>query len=76
MHFEILVEDASGKIILESVLKKILSRCIHKHSYTIHGYKGIGRIPKSLKQSPDPQKKNSYGSITRHSRRPFSLFPP
>jgi hypothetical protein len=43
MHFEILVEDASGKIILESVLKKILSRCIHKHSNTIHGYKGIGR---------------------------------
>jgi len=57
MHFEILVEDASGKIILESVLKKIFNHNSNTHSYNIHGYKGIGRIPKNLKQSTYPQKR-------------------
>ncbi len=57
MHFEILVEDTSGKIALESILEKILGLAGQAHSYTIHSYKGIGRIPKNLRGTTDPQKR-------------------
>lgn len=57
MHFEILVEDASGKIALESILEKILGPNGQDHSYKIISYKGIGRIPTNLKGKTDPQKR-------------------
>ena len=57
MHFEILVEDASGKIALESVLEKILGPKRQDHSYRVISYKGIGRIPKDLRGTTDPQKR-------------------
>ncbi len=57
MHFEILVEDASGKIVLESVLEKILNTNGHDHSYRVIAYKGIGRIPKNLRGTIDPQRR-------------------
>lgn len=57
MHFEILVEDASGKIALESILEKILGPNDQQHSYKIISYKGIGRIPKYLRGTIDPCKR-------------------
>ena len=57
MHFEILVEDASGKISLESILEKILGPNGQDHTYRIISYKGIGRIPKNLRGTIDPQKR-------------------
>lgn len=57
MHFEILVEDASGKIALECILEKILGPNGQDHSYRIFSYKGIGRIPKGLKGTIDPKKR-------------------
>jgi hypothetical protein len=51
MHFEILVEDASGKIILESVLKKIVNLNSENHFYNIHGYKGIGGKARKITDS-------------------------
>ena len=48
MHFEILVEDTSEKIALESILEKILGPYGQDHTYKIISYKGIGRIPKNL----------------------------
>ena len=57
MHFEILVEDASGKIALKSILDKILVQNGQDHSYRVISYKGIGRIPKDLKGTTDPQKR-------------------
>ena len=49
MHFEILIEDASGKIMLESVIGKILGSYGQPHTWKIIAYKGIGRLPKNLK---------------------------
>ncbi|BFU60628.1 MULTISPECIES: DUF4276 family protein [Rodentibacter] len=46
MHFEILVEDSSGKEALNILLPKILN---NEHTFKIHSYKGVGHIPKSLK---------------------------
>jgi len=57
MHFEILVEDASGKIALESILEKIIGPNGQGHTYKIISYKGIGRIPKDLRGTTDPQKR-------------------
>jgi len=57
MHFEILVEDASGKIALDSILEKILGPNGQDHTYRIIPYKGIGRIPTDLKGKTDPQKR-------------------
>jgi hypothetical protein len=54
MHFEILIEDISGKTALESLIPKILS---NEHTFNIHSYKGIGRIPPGLKHSSDPNKR-------------------
>ncbi len=42
MHFEILVEDLSGKKALDILVPKILG---NTHSFVVHSYKGIGRIP-------------------------------
>ena len=57
MHFEILVEDASGKIALGFILEKILGPSGQNHTYKIFSYKGIGRIPKNLRGTADPRKR-------------------
>lgn len=57
MHFEILVEDASGKIALEYILERILGPNGENHTYKIIPYKGIGRIPRNLRGTTDPQKR-------------------
>ena len=46
MHFEILVEDQSGKKTLDILMPKIIGS---KHTYRVISYRGIGRIPKNLK---------------------------
>lgn len=57
MHLEILVEDASGKITLETLIPKVLGKFNEPHTWRIHGYKGIGRIPKNLRGTADPSKR-------------------
>ncbi len=53
MHFEIHVEDASGKTALEILVPKIID--ISQHTFRIHPYKGIGHIPKDLKSGSGAQ---------------------
>ena len=45
MHFEILVEDQSGKEALDILLPKIIDA---QDTFKVRGYKGIGHIPKNL----------------------------
>ena len=54
MHFEVLVEDQSGSIALESIMEKILGPYGAFHSWRIHGYKGIGRLPANLPAVSNP----------------------
>ena len=54
MHLEVLVEDQSGGIALESVLEKILGLKGAVHSWRIHPYKGIGRLPTNLRGVTNP----------------------
>lgn len=57
MHFEILVEDASGKILLEHIVPKVMGESVQQHSWRIHAYKGIGHLPRNLRGSTDPAKR-------------------
>ena len=73
MHFEIFVEDISGKDFLENIIPKILSE---HHTFKIHPYKGIGNLPRNLLQVPDPAQRTllhhlpsilrAYGKSTKH----------
>jgi hypothetical protein len=54
MHFEILVEDRSGHALLEILLPELLGTQGDPHTWHIHGYKGIGRIPPDLASAGDP----------------------
>ncbi|MBF0562375.1 MAG: hypothetical protein HQL37_10210 [Alphaproteobacteria bacterium] len=45
MHFEILIEDQSGKKFLDILFPNIIG---DGHTFKVHAYKGIGRIPKNL----------------------------
>lgn len=57
MNFEILVEDMSGGKLLESLVPKILGYDSCSHSWRIHTYRGLGRLPKNLKAESDPSKR-------------------
>ncbi len=54
MHFEILVEDQSGKKALDILVPKIVGNA---HTFIVHPYKGIGRIPKNMRNSEDASKR-------------------
>jgi len=54
MHFEFLVEDASGKCALETLIPKIIGGV---HTWKVISYKGIGRIPRNLNAKADPSKR-------------------
>ena len=54
MHFEILVEDQSGKKALDILVPKIIDS---NHTFIVRAYKGIGHLPKNLKGKSDPSKR-------------------
>jgi len=62
MHFEILVEDQSGKKCLDLLLPKIIS---NDHTVRVHPYKGIGRIPKKLNDNSNPSKRILLDQLPR-----------
>ena len=68
MHFEVLVEDRSGSIAVEQILEKILGSDRSIHSWRLHAYKGIGRLPRNLHAVVDKQKRlllNQLPSLLR-----------
>ncbi len=54
MHFDILVEDKSGKKAIELLVPNIIG---DEHTFKVKAYKGIGRIPRNLKTTADPAKR-------------------
>ena len=65
MHFEILVEDASGELLLGSLLPNILGKNGDSHTWRMHAYKGIGRIPRDLRGKTDPWKRIILDQLPR-----------
>ena len=75
MHLEILVEDRSGKTALEILVPKIISG---EHTFNIHSYKGIGRIPKKLHANSDASKRILLDQLPRLLRgygKTFANYP-
>ena len=64
-HFEILVEDTSGKQMLEILFMNEFGISGQKITYRIISYKGIGRLPKNLKVSDDPAKRQLLTQLPR-----------
>jgi hypothetical protein len=62
LHYEILVEDYSGKKMLEILVPKIIAA---GDTFAVNSYKGIGRIPKDLGHSPDAAKRHLLTQLPR-----------
>src|SRR3546814_18495039 len=54
MHLWILIEEQSGKRLLDTLASQLIA---NEHTFRIHPYKGIGRIPKDLAGKADPKKR-------------------
>ena len=54
MHFEILIEDQSGKKALDILVPKIIGE---PHTFRVISYKGIGRVPKNMSVSAKVNKR-------------------
>lgn len=76
MHFDILIEDVSGKKALDILIPRIIGI---DHTSTIHAYKGIGHVSKNLKGKTDPKKRillDSLPKILRGYGRTYAQYPP
>ncbi len=76
MHFEILVEDRSGKTMLDLLIPKIIS---DQHTFEVYAYKGVGHIPKNLRISTDARKRillDQLPKLLRGYGRTFAGYPP
>ena len=75
MHFEILVEDQSGKKMLDILVPKIIG---DSHTFKIHAYKGIGHISKNLANIPNASIRvllNRLPQILRGYGKTFAAYP-
>jgi hypothetical protein len=75
MHFEILIEDRSGKEALDILMPKIIGVT---HTFKVYAYKGIGRIPKGLRTRDDASKRILLEQLPRLLRgygNAFAGFP-
>lgn len=75
MHFEILVEDQSGKKSLDILMPKILDS---NHTFRIHPYKGIGKIPTNMNPKVDPSNRILLDQLSRFLRgygKTFANYP-
>lgn len=61
MHLEFLVEDKSGQVLLEILLPKLLGG----HSFRVHSYKGVGRLPNDLHTTADPSRRILLAQLPR-----------
>lgn len=76
MHFEILVEDVSGKKALNILIPKIIGE---EHTFTVHSYKGIGKIPGNLKSPAEAHKRillAQLPNLLRGYGKTFAQYPP
>jgi hypothetical protein len=65
MHIEFLIEDSSGEKLLQTLLPKFLGEQGDPHTWRLHSYKGIGRIPKGLTNAADPAKRILLDNLPR-----------
>jgi hypothetical protein len=62
MHFEILVEDKSGKVALDFLVPKIIG---DEDTFHVESYKGVGRIPQKMNKAVDASKRILLDNLPR-----------
>lgn len=65
MHLELLVEDQSGKALLEALLPKALGEPGEPHTWNLRAYKGSGKLPPKLSPTTDPSKRILLDQLPR-----------
>ena len=73
MHFEVLVEDRSGKTALDILIPKIIG---DQHTFKVIPYRGIGRIPQNLTSPADASKRQLLDQLPRLLRGYGKTYPP
>ena len=76
MHFEVLVEDQSGKKALDILIPKIIG---DQHTFRVIEYRGIGRIPRNLKSGIEANKRillDQLPSLLRGYGKTFAGYSP
>lgn len=74
MHFEVLVEDQSGKAMLEVLIPKIIG---DQDTFKVIDYRGIGRIPRNLAKGVDVTKRlllNKLPGLLRAYGKTFASY--
>lgn len=62
MHFEVLVEDLSGKRMLDILVPRIVGDA---HTFSVKSYKGIGRLPRGMTAQSEPNKRILLDQLPR-----------
>jgi hypothetical protein len=65
VHIEILVEDSSGEALLQILLPQLIGTWGEPHTWRLHAYKGVGRIPPGLSTTADPAKRILLDQLPR-----------
>lgn len=65
MHIEVLVEDSSGAKLVEMLLPSVIGAYGTPHTWRVHIYKGIGRLPAGLSAKADPAKRALLDQLPR-----------
>jgi hypothetical protein len=65
MHIEVLVEDSSGAKLIEVLLPAVIGPHGEPHTWRVHSYKGIGRLPAGLSAKADPAKRALLDQLPR-----------
>jgi hypothetical protein len=65
MHIEILVEDSSGARLVEELLPRVIGQHGDPHTWRVHPYKGVGRLPAGLSVKADPAKRALLDQLPR-----------
>jgi hypothetical protein len=65
MHIEVLVEDSSGAKLIETLMPHVIGPEGEPHTWRVHPYKGVGRIPRGLTSKADPAKRALLDQLPR-----------
>ena len=75
MHFEVLVEDQSGKKALDVLIPKIIGE---QHTFKVHSYEGIGHLPENINKASNAKHRhllNQLPKLLRGYGKTFSGYP-
>lgn len=63
MHIEVLVEDSSGAKLVEMLLPRVIGIQGAPHTWRVHDFGGIGRLPKKQTAATLSAKKTLLNSL-------------